>query len=259
MIKECDKLPNRIKNSLTKGKLIDEHWNENKLNSLINDCLNIEYNIDNINKINESVKRNNSSEFSVKFYPEEDGINQFLEKIKNFGTIDNNIHYNKFCSIINFDQNLVNSWLNNRNYRSELLFRKSRDGSTPNVFHNKCDNKGITIVFIETTKGYKFGGYTELQWDKSGTGKKDKSTFIFSFNNKQKYTARNNNGSIACVSIEGPRFGCGWPEIYLNNTLDKGYSYDDSSNNTFLLGKQLTNGEANWDVKELEVHKIVYL
>ena len=57
IIKEGDKLPNKIKNSLTKGKLINEHWNENKLNSLINDCLNIERNIENINKINESVKK----------------------------------------------------------------------------------------------------------------------------------------------------------------------------------------------------------
>ena len=57
-----------------------------------------------------------------------------------------------FDSIIKFDHNLVKSWLNNRNFKSELLFRKSRDGSTPKDFHNKCDNKGITIVFIETTK-----------------------------------------------------------------------------------------------------------
>ena len=57
IIKEGDKLPNKINNSLTKGKLINEHWNENKLNSLINDCLNIERNIENINKINESVKK----------------------------------------------------------------------------------------------------------------------------------------------------------------------------------------------------------
>ena len=252
LIKEGDKLPNRIKYSLTKGKFIDEHWNENKLNSLINDCLNIENNIDNINKITESIKKNNSVNVSIKFYPEEDGINQFLEKIKKFGVVGN-----IFDSIIDFDVNLVNNWLDNRKYYSELLFRKSRDGSTPDDFHNKCDNKGITIVFIETTKGYKFGGYTELQWDKSGY-KKDISTFIFSFNNKQKYTARNNNDSICCGSNEGPRFGCGWPEIYLYNTLDKGQSFDNTSSNTFLLGRKLTNGEEYWDVKELEVHKIIY-
>ena len=45
IIKQSDKLPNKIKYSLNKGKLIEEHWNQNKLNSLINDCLNIEQNI----------------------------------------------------------------------------------------------------------------------------------------------------------------------------------------------------------------------
>ena len=148
--------------------------------------------------------------------------------------------------------------MNNRNFTSELLFRKSRDGSTPNDFHNKCDNKGTTILFIETTKGYKFGGYTELQWDKSGKGKKDKSTFIFSFNQREKYTTRNDNNTIACVSNEGPRFGSSWPEIYFYQTLNKGESFDHSSN-TFVLGKKMTNGEQNWDVKELEVHKISYI
>ena len=148
---------------------------------------------------------------------------------------------------------------NNRNFNSELLFRKSRDGSTPNDFHNKCDNKGITIVFIETTKGYKFGGYTELQWDNKSGGKKDKSTFIFSFNHNEKYIARNNYPSIYCSSSEGPRFGCGQPEIYLHQTLNRGESYDNSSYNTFLSGRKLTNGEQYWDVKELEVHKITYI
>ena len=253
IIKQCDNLPNKIKISLNKGKLIDEHWNKNKLNFLINDCLNIENNIKKINIINESVKKYNSNNFLIKF--EEEGITQLLENVKNFGIIKHKI----FDSIIEFDEYLVKSWLNNRNFKTELLFRKSRDGSSPYDFHNKCDNKGITIVFIETTKGYKFGGYTELQWDKSKNGKTDKSTFIFSFNHKEKYNSRNNNSSIYCSSKEGPRFGSGYPEIYLYGTLDKGQSYDNSSYNTFLLGRKLTNGEEFWDVKELEVHKIIYI
>ena len=257
IIKQGDKLPNKIANSLKKGKLIEEHWNENKLNSLINDCLNIENNIDNINKINESIKKNNSNNIDLKFYPDENGINQLIENIKNFGNIEDKC-YNKFDSNIEFEQDLVKLWLNNRNFFSELLFRKSRDGSTPKDFHDKCDNKGITIVFIETTKGYKFGGYTELQWEQSGSQKKDKSTFIFSFNHKEKYNARNNNYSIAGVSHEGPRFGCGWPEIYLNKTLNKGQSFDKSNDNTFITGRKLTNGEEFWEVKELEVFRIIY-
>ena len=254
IIKQSDKLPNKIKYSLNKGKLIEEHWNENKLNSLINDCLNIEQNIENIIKIKESSEKINLNTISIKFYPEEKGINQFLENIKNFGSLEDK----KFDSKIEFDQGLVKSWLNNRNYSSELLFRKSRDGSNPKDFHDKCDNKGITIVFIETTKGYKFGGYTELEWDKQSGQKKDKSTFIFSFNHREKYTQRKNNPCIYCSISEGPRFGCGYPEIYLYSSLNRGQSWD-YSENTFVLGRKLTNGEEFWDVKELEVYKIIYL
>ena len=170
IIKQGDKLRNKIKNSLNKGKLIEEHWKENKLNSLINDCLSIEHKIDNMNKINESIKKNNNMNILIQFYPEEKGINQLLETIKNFGNIES--ENNRFDSTIEFDQALVRSWLNNKNFSSKLLFRKSRDGSTPKDFHDKCNNKGITIIFIETTKGYKFGGYTELNWDNNSRKKR---------------------------------------------------------------------------------------
>ena len=258
IIKESEKLPNKIKESIDKGKLINNNWNNNKLNSSINDCLNIENNICFINTINNNIKKCNSQKNEINFYPEDDKINKLIETLENFGLISEK-KPNIFDSKIEFDDELVKLWLNNRKFSSELLFRKTRDGSTPKDFHDKCDNKGITIIFIETTKGYKFGGYTELQWDSNSGGKKDKTTFIFSFNNKEKYTARNNNDSIYCSSSEGPRFGCNWPEIYLNGSLNKGQSWDESSGNTFVLGRKLTNGEQDWDVKELEVHKIIYL
>ena len=257
VIKESEKLPNKIKASLEKGKLININWKENKLNSLINDCLNIEKNIENINLINKSLKENNSFEMNLKFSPDEKGIYELLETIRKFGVINDNSQ-KIFDSTIEFNEKLVKSWLNDRKFKAELLFRKTRDGQTPDDFHNKCDNKGITIVFFETTKGYKFGGYTELPWDSSSGEKKDRTTFIFSFNNKQKYEAKNNNGSIYCGCSEGPRFGCNWPEIYLPYSLNKGRSFDNSKN-TFLQGKKLTNGEETWDIKELEVHKIVYI
>ena len=57
IIKESEKLPIKIKESLEKGKIIENKWNKNKLNSLINDCINIENNIKNINTINENIKK----------------------------------------------------------------------------------------------------------------------------------------------------------------------------------------------------------
>ena len=255
IIKKAEKLPPKIKTSLEKGKLISIKWKDNKLNSLINDCLNIEKNIEDIKNINERINKYNSFNSEICFNSG-DKESTLLDIIKQFGNIEEK-KSKLFDSKIDFDEDLVKLWLNNREFKTELLFRKTRDGSTPKDFQNKCDNKGITIIFIETTKGYKFGGYTELQWDDHDGYKKDKSTFIFSFNNKEKYLARNDNESIYCSSREGPRFGCGWPDIYLYRSLNKGQSWDDYRN-TFLLGRKLTNGEEFWDVKELEVYKITY-
>ena len=58
--KTSKKLPNEIKKSLEKGKLIQNQWNNNKLSISINICLNIENNIKKINKINDNLKNNYS-------------------------------------------------------------------------------------------------------------------------------------------------------------------------------------------------------
>ena len=93
IIKEGEKLPNKIKVSLDKGKKIENEWNDdNKLNSLINDCINIENNIKDINIINESLNKNNSNDLKLNFYPGDEDINTFLDTIKSFGSIN----YNKF-------------------------------------------------------------------------------------------------------------------------------------------------------------------
>ena len=62
IIQESEKLPNKIKISLEKGKLINNNWNNDNLNSLINDCLNIEHNIDEINIIKQSMKKYNTTQ-----------------------------------------------------------------------------------------------------------------------------------------------------------------------------------------------------
>ena len=243
-----------MKISLEKGKEIENNWDSNKLSLLINNCINIENNIKEIKLLNQSIEKVRDFSPYIKFYPAEWGINKLLDSIKIFGKIKDII----FDSKINLDEKLVKSWLNNREFKTELLYRKSSDGSTPNDFHKRCDNKGITITFIETTKGYKFGGYTEVPWDKSGKSKKNKSMFLFSLNNKLKAT--NNNSQTNCANEEGPIFDLGFIEINLNKTLDKGESFNKSF---FLKGMEgieaLTNGDKNWDVKELEVHKIIYI
>ena len=89
ILTEVEKLPNKIKISLEKGKIIDKEWdNKNKLNSLINDCINIENDIKIINTINKKIKECKSTNKEIKFNSGNEDIN-ILESIKIFGNINN--------------------------------------------------------------------------------------------------------------------------------------------------------------------------
>ena len=88
LIKESERLPNKIKKSIDKGKIIEKEWDENNLSSLINDCINIENSIKEINKINDNIKKSKSNKDSKIIYNiDEEQIDILLNKIKNFGNI----------------------------------------------------------------------------------------------------------------------------------------------------------------------------
>jgi len=103
IIKQCEKLPNEIKNSLEIGKEINNKWNENEKIKNINECINIENNIKKIKIIKENINKSNFiKDINFKF-EEEDEINKFIEKIKNFGKI---VKENKLF-ILNLDDSLI--------------------------------------------------------------------------------------------------------------------------------------------------------
>ena len=89
IIEESIKLPNKIKKNLEKEKISENDWNDaNKLSSLINYCINIEMDIKSINDLNDNIK--NSQKFNdneIKFTPENESIDKFIQSIKSFGDI----------------------------------------------------------------------------------------------------------------------------------------------------------------------------
>ena len=90
ILKEYEKLPNKIKALLEEGKRINEKLKNNNLNLFINNCIYIENNINNIFTINEKIKNFSvKNNIKINFEPEEDNINKILEKIKSFGKICN--------------------------------------------------------------------------------------------------------------------------------------------------------------------------
>ena len=112
LIKEGEKLPNKIKISLENGKKIVKEWDDNKLNILINDSLNIENNIKDINHIEKTIQKSNLNDSSkIKFAHSNEEFNQLLDLLKKFG----NIIYISIPSEIlnnNFDsKQLILGWL----------------------------------------------------------------------------------------------------------------------------------------------------
>ena len=251
VLRKGEKIPEKIKKSIEKGKLIEKENNNNKLISVINDCITIENSINDINKINETIdKCKNNNKIKINLYLNDEEINNLTDKIKNIGKISSNQFIN---SKIKFDENLVKDWIG-KDFTSELLFSTSKNGFQPSEFHRLCDNKRPTIIFIETKKGCIFGGYTELDWDTSSKYKTDDSTFLFSINNNSKYTRKNKLCSIYCREDLAPSFGgdsC--PDFYCMGSCEKGGLYN---KNTFASPKELNNGDSSFEVKEMEAYQI---
>ena len=88
LVKKAEKLPNKVKLSLEKGKLIDKEWNDdNKLNFIINDCINIENNIKDIILMNKNIDKFKNSDKNIHIDDEDknydDEVNFLLDIMKN--------------------------------------------------------------------------------------------------------------------------------------------------------------------------------
>ena len=236
-------------------KSIEFLYQKIKTNSNLNPNQNLEERIIEIEKkiknLEDELKKEKEVNLTLKeeLKKRDNNVNEEIKKIKEY--LFPELIFN---SKIPFEEQLVKDWIGKK-FKANLLFRVSRDGSEPKEFHRLCDNKGPTIIFIETTKDFKFGGYTELDWDKSSSYKTDQSTFLFSINNKTKYTRRNNMCSIYCREDLAPSFGGNNnPDFFCMGSCKKGKLCDF---NTFATPKELNNGETTFDVKEMEVYQII--
>lgn len=102
---------------------------------------------------------------------------------------------------------------------TELLYRLTRDGDTPQAFHSRCDGKGTTIIFIKNySNGYRFGGFTTLPWGGNNTYHVDSKAFVFSLTSKKKFPIKNpsDSNAVGHYSSYGPIFG-GDTDIYFHS------------------------------------------
>ena len=272
IIKDSETLPNKVSISIEKGKNIEKEWNnENKLCSLINDCINIEKNIKDINIINNNIKNinNYNNNIKIKFLPnEEPQINEFLEKIKLFGDIYTFNHYNIFkdSSILNINvkYEFIIKFIENRNYKikeSKLIYKATRDGDNNDNFFSKCNEVQNIILIIKTNNNCTFGGYTKVGFKKSNNAKyKDDEAFVFSLDNNKIYPIIKGKDAIRCCDCCGPQFSDN--TIYLrNNFYSRTDNYVNQRNDNyqgFTKDYELNNGNKNFGIKEMEVFQLIF-
>ena len=146
----------------------------------------------------------------------------------------------------------IRNWINAyKKVRLKLIFRMSFDGNTAINFHTKCDNKGKTLILIETKDGKRIGGYTPLQWNMEGKKKYGDNLWLFTMvDNMFRFPLlqQNKSGAIICDMSNGPSFEEGI--IFKDNTLSVGYIENKGIYNTGKFS------EEKFYVKELEVFQI---
>ena len=270
IIKASEKLPNKVKFSIEQGKKIEKEWNdENQLNSLINDCINIENNINDINNINDKIKNINNYEntIEIKFLPsEENQINDFLGKIKSFGEINTFKYYHliKDTKILNPDDKyeFIFKEFEKRNQKirsSKLIYRATRDGDTIDNFFSKCNQVQNIILLIKSNNNSIFGGFTKIGFIKTSVATfKDDEAFVFSLDKNKIYPIIKGKNAIRCCDCCCPQFSENTIYLY-EKFLTNGGNFVNSKNDNyqgFSYDFELNNGTQYFKAKELEIYHL---
>jgi len=142
-------------------------------------------------------------------------------------------------------------------HRLELRYRGSRDGFSATKFHSFCDQIGPTLVLIQSSGGWLFGGYTTASWDQSGSYKTGAGSFLFSLTNPsglgaQVFHLKSAAHAICAHGSYGPIFGNGH-DICILATSSSGSSNLGTAYNSNGQSTTFFAGASGFTVSEIEV------
>ena len=135
IVKNSEKLPEKIKDLLKKAENANKEYDDNKIDSFINLCINIENSIKNIKEINDNIiKCKNFKSKLIKFIPDTDKeINSIIEYIKKF----------KFIEIKKDFAEIENPWTTERfKYRDVFNYTLKEN----NYVAEKAENNGFIHI-----------------------------------------------------------------------------------------------------------------
>ncbi|GBC09947.1 hypothetical protein RclHR1_09220003 [Rhizophagus clarus] len=151
-------------------------------------------------------------------------------------------------------------------YKFVLLLRGSRDGFSPRKFHELCDNKPNTIVFIKVKgTGEILGGHNPSIWRSSGGWNQSYYSFIFSFKDKDNIKdsilsrIKIIDKALYYYDFCGPSFGGSDLSLSVcrfNFRANPSKEYDDNICKQFNYEKSIRDTEDHFCIEDYEVFQI---
>ncbi|KAJ5080530.1 pep-cterm sorting domain-containing protein [Anaeramoeba ignava] len=168
----------------------------------------------------------------------------------------------------------LKEWINDNEFFSKMKkgYSAKRDGFDCKNWHEKCDDKGKTLIVIKTKDNFIFGGFTQVGFLSGKTRYlSDPDAFIFSLRNPTnspphqfRVQKEKEQYAIFFHSGFGPRFGR-YDDIWLDPILETGGTYFGNSyelpegieHGTDQANKYFANSYDEWKVEEVETFFLI--
>lgn len=204
------------------------------------------------NQLNKKNEMNNQLESISQLYQEKSSLEYEIDLLTiNTNNIKLQLNKKKINSSIlssNDHLDLILKWLNiYKPFKLELLYKKSIDGYSPQVFHEKCDHY-ITLILIKTDKDMIFGGFTKVSWGDPGF-QYDPNAFMFNLSLRKKYEV--SNPQFALYGGSGYLAVFGFSDLVMDQNII--YSKFPGSYGAGSFDLELTGGEQIIKAVEIEV------
>ena len=201
------------------------------------------------------VKEEKEKEVKVEIKKEAPKIEKkhvFGEKTQKYKVKGDIIHNKDEIELITRKINKVNKKIS-----LNLIYKATVDSDKASAFHEKCDSAKSSLVLVETDEGKRFGGFTTSSWSGDCVDKKDEDAFVFSLDKMKVYPNIPDEDAIGCYPKYGPIFlGC-QIRIYDNAFTKGGTTFEKGLNFNTQEDYELTDGNREFKVKEIEVYEVV--
>ena len=145
----------------------------------------------------------------------------------------------------------------------KLLFRAKDNDFKASRFHHFCDDQGPTLTVIQV-KDKIFGGFTDCSWASEGGLKMSSNSFLFSVDQKLKFSLRHPGKAVYHSKDCGPTFG-GGHDLAISDNCGSTLSSWSSLGFSYVVPEELEcdmpsllAGSPDFYITDYEVYKVIY-